>query len=134
MQGLATKGSRLGTKLRKRECVLREGPILRPNLPPEFSDPDLNEGWEEADGKRRPSNSSRDETGADKAAQSSGASPRHNFYGENITALMGTRACLATVLVWNVGNKESSKGPGIWTRGHKKRQRTIYFDISPRTR
>ncbi|KAG9778142.1 hypothetical protein KCU95_g12544, partial [Aureobasidium melanogenum] len=49
MQGLATKGSRLGTKLRKRECVLREGPILRPNLPPEFSDPDLNEGWEEAD-------------------------------------------------------------------------------------
>ncbi|KAK6008481.1 hypothetical protein QM012_000384 [Aureobasidium pullulans] len=49
MQGLATKGSRLGTKLRKRERVLREGPVLRPSLPPEFSDPDLHEGWEAAD-------------------------------------------------------------------------------------
>ncbi|THV94269.1 mating-type protein MAT alpha 1 [Aureobasidium pullulans] len=48
MQGLATKGSRLGTKLRKREHDLREGPTMRPVLPPEFSDPDLNEGWEEA--------------------------------------------------------------------------------------
>ncbi|TIA34901.1 mating-type protein MAT alpha 1 [Aureobasidium pullulans] len=48
MQGLATKGSRLGTKLRKREHDLREGPAMRPVLPPEFSDPDLNEGWEEA--------------------------------------------------------------------------------------
>lgn len=56
MQGLATKGSRLGTKLRKREHDLREGPAMRPVLPTEFSDPDLNEGWEEAGGKMRPQN------------------------------------------------------------------------------
>lgn len=44
-KGLATQGSRLGTKLRKREFELRTGPPLRAAVPAEFSDPDLNEGW-----------------------------------------------------------------------------------------
>ena len=54
MQGLVTRGSRLGTKLRKREYQMRTGPPLRPGEPPEFGDPNLNEGWydhEEAEGK-----------------------------------------------------------------------------------
>lgn len=44
MQGLATKGSKLGTGLCKREHELQRG---RAEVPPEFNDPDLNEGWYE---------------------------------------------------------------------------------------
>jgi len=65
MQGLATKNSRLGTRLRKRERDLRKGPVLRPSLPPEFSDPDLNEGWEAADGKKRSKKCTENRIGAD---------------------------------------------------------------------
>lgn len=91
MQGLATKGSRLGTKLRKRERDLRKGPILRPSLPPEFSDPDLNEGWEAAGGKKLSIKCTENRTGADRSTQSTGANPRHNFRNENITASDGDK-------------------------------------------
>lgn len=45
MQGLSTKGSKLGTELRKHEYLRNEGPRLRFEGPPEFSDPDIYEGW-----------------------------------------------------------------------------------------
>jgi hypothetical protein len=89
MQGLATKDSRLGSKLRKRERDLRKGPVLRPSPPPEFSDPDLNEGWEAADGEKRSDQCTGNRTGADRSPQSTGASPRHNFHSENITTPVG---------------------------------------------
>nr|QBQ58041.3 MAT1-1-1 [Aureobasidium zeae] len=55
VQGLATKDSRLGTKLRKREHHLREGPAMQPRIPSEFTDPDINEGWQETDAGHRSS-------------------------------------------------------------------------------
>jgi hypothetical protein len=116
MQGLATKDSRLGTKLRKRERSLRHGPVLRPSLPPEFSDPDLNEGWEAADGEKCSNKCTENRTGADRSTQSTGASPRHNFHSENITA---TRSLSCNRLSLECRNKESSKGLRACGRGHK---------------
>lgn len=45
MQGLTTKESRLGTKLRKREYFMREGPPFCPKDPREFEDPNIYEDW-----------------------------------------------------------------------------------------
>jgi hypothetical protein len=74
----------VGTKLRKRERDLRKGPVLRPSPPLEFSDPDLNEGWEAADGEKRSNQCTENRTGADRLPQSTGASPRHNLHSEDI--------------------------------------------------
>lgn len=49
MQGLATKGSRLGTKLREHEMELRLRPYLNRTVPPEFDDSDLCGEWGEED-------------------------------------------------------------------------------------